>query len=170
MPYEDFRDKPYLLETKRADGSTQKQWLIGYGIADKGIINKYKNSGIPKDIAQQWVIDELTGLHKSLGISEPNYHKLPWNLQLAILDAAYNTNGASFWSVSKNLAKLVRNGETDLSKLISELDHSKTVRGWLGDRSAARRALANGQYRWNWKYVDEKGRHYNPNIPLGSED
>lgn len=53
MSYEDFRDKPYLLETRRADGSIQKQWLIGYGIADKDVINKYRANGIPKEVAQK---------------------------------------------------------------------------------------------------------------------
>lgn len=68
---------------------------------------------------------------------------------MAILDAAYNTSGESFWTNSKNLVGLVRNGVTDPNKLITELDHSKSAGGWLGDRSAARRALALGQFRWN---------------------
>lgn len=66
---------------------------------------------------------------------------------------------------------MVQKGVVDPKILVTELDHSKNAdSGWLRDRSAARRALALGKYRWNWQYVDKYGRHYNPDIPLNSRD
>ena len=66
---------------------------------------------------------------------------------------------------------MVRSGITDPEKLVTELDHSKKADSeWLRDRSAARRALALGMYRWNWKHVDKYGRHFNPNLPVQNED
>ena len=45
---------------------------------------------------------------------------------------------------------MVQNGIVDPKILVTELNHSKNAdSGWLRDRSAARRALALGEYRWN---------------------
>lgn len=167
--YETYQSKPYILVTENKDGSINKQELIGHGLSNKDIINKYRNSGIPEDVSMQLVIEELNRLHNNFK-KRKNYNSLPWNVQLAILDTAYNTSGDSFWVNSPKFAEMVSNGITDPNELVKELDHSADLDNWLGDRSAARRALAKGEYRWNWQYVDKYGRHYDPNKKLGSKD
>ena len=170
MAYETYQAMPYILTTKK-DGVEQRQTLIGHGIADKEIIKKYKNTGIPKDVSSQYVIDELNRLNDLFIKMQPNYSRLPLNVQLAILDAAYNTTSDNFWEKSPKFTEMVQKGVVDPKILVTELDHSKNAdSGWLRDRSAARRALALGKYRWNWQYVDKYGRHYNPDIPLNSRD
>ena len=170
MAYETFQSKPYILVTTNVDGTKRKQELIGHGLSDKSLIEKYRHTGIPKDISEQVVIDELNKLHNVFTKNIKNYSNLPWNVQLAILDAAYNTSGESFWANSKNFRRLVSDGIIDPKVLITELNHSKTKDSWLGDRSAARRALALGKFKWNWKHVDKYGRHLDPNKPVGVQD
>ena len=53
MSYEDYRAKPYILKTKRKDGSIFEQELIGHGIADPETINKYRKTGIPREVSEQ---------------------------------------------------------------------------------------------------------------------
>lgn len=77
MSYEDYRSKPYILKTKKKDGTIFEQELIGHGIADPDTINKYRATGIPREVSEQWVINELNNLYKSLGKQEPNFYKLP---------------------------------------------------------------------------------------------
>jgi len=44
---------------------------------------------------------------------------------------------------------LLKSGVTDGKQIASHLTHSKTAGGWLGVRSAARRAMARGEYNWD---------------------
>lgn len=144
--YETYQSKPYILVTENKDGSINKQELIGHGLSNKDIIDKYRNSGIPEDVSMQLVIEELNRLHTNFQ-KRKNYNSLPWNVQLAILDTAYNTSGDSFWIKSPKFAEMVSRGITDPNELVKELNHSADLDSWLGDRSAARRALAKGEYR-----------------------
>lgn len=157
--YETYKAKPYILETKKKDGTIVRQELIGYGIADKNIIEKYRKTGIPEDVAAKYVFDELKRLDKVFADNVKNYKNLPDNVRLAVIETAYNTSGESFWANSPKFSGLVDSGVVDPVKLVVELDHSKDAEGWLGARSAARRAIALGKYDWDWQYVDKYGRH-----------
>ena len=157
--YETFKAKPYILETKKKDGTVVRQELIGYGISDKDIIEKYRETGIPEDVAAKFVFDELRRLDKAFADNVENYKNLPDNVRLAVIETAYNTSGENFWKNSPKFSSLVSSGVVDPVKLAAELNHSKSAGGWLGVRSAARRAMALGEYDWAWKHVDRYGRH-----------
>lgn len=168
--YETYKAKPYILETEK-DGVITRQELIGYGIADKNIIEKYRKTGIPEDVAAKYVFNELKRLDKVFADNIKNYKNLPDNVRLAVIETAYNTKGENFWKNSPKFSGLVDSGIVDPVKLVVELDHSKNARGWLGARSAARRAIALGKYDWDWKYVDKYGRHTsNGKRHKGAED
>lgn len=86
-----------------------------------------------------------------------NYKNLPMELRVPILDAAYNTSGSNFFTKSKNLRKHIENGDHYVT-IAAELDHSmnhsvdennKALGSWLAVRSAARRAMALGEYNYN---------------------
>ena len=77
MAYEDYRPKPYILETEDKYGNIVRQELIGHGIANKDIIEKYRKTGISREDSEKWVIGELNRLYKSLGQQEPNYYNIP---------------------------------------------------------------------------------------------
>ena len=67
--------------------------------------------------------------------------------QLAMIDVAYNGNGPkTIYAQSPNLMKLLESGNFTSQQIANELDHSKNSGGWLGVRSAARRAMATGYY------------------------
>lgn len=77
MAYEDYSPKPYILETKDKYGNIVRQELIGHGIANKDLIEKYRKTGISREDSEKWVIGELNRLYKSLGQQEPNYYNIP---------------------------------------------------------------------------------------------
>lgn len=164
--YEGFKAFPYILKTSNGVPQT----LIGHGIADADLIEKYKDVGIPEDVSKGWIKDRLVTLDEYFSKTIKNYKNLPINIRLGILDSAYNTTDINFFSNSKKLRSLIENGETNPEVLVTEMDHSKTAGGWLGVRSAARRAMALGKYNWQWESKDKYGRHLDPNIPVGIHD
>lgn len=164
--YEGFKTFPYILKTSNGIPQT----LIGHGIADADLIEKYKDVGIPEDVSKGWIKDRLVTLDEYFSKTIKNYKNLPINIRLGILDSAYNTTDINFFSNSKKLRSLIENGETNPEVLVTEMDHSKTAGGWLGVRSAARRAMALGKYNWQWESKDKYGRHLDPSIPVGTHD
>jgi hypothetical protein len=95
MAYETFQSKPYILETKD-NGVIRRQEIIGHGLSNKELIEKYRETGIPEEVSKQLVIDELNRLNDVFIKTQPNYSNLPLNVRLAILDTAYNTSGENF--------------------------------------------------------------------------
>lgn len=86
-----------------------------------------------------------------------NYKHLPMELRVPILDAAYNTSATNFFTKSENLKGHVENGDHYVT-IAAELDHSmnhsadendKNLGSWLAVRSAARRAMALGEYNYD---------------------
>lgn len=65
---------------------------------------------------------------------------------------------------------MIKSGVTDGEQIASHLTHSKSAKGWLGVRSAARRAMAQGKYDWNWNNVDKYGRQVDYSQYKGPED
>lgn len=155
VSYEDFRPMPYQLKG---------QWLIGHGLSDPALIEKYRHTGIPKDVS----LGEVKRLVKKILSSHesrlPGFSELPNNIKFAITDIIYNGYGDNELLAkdpkSPNLKEAIKAG--DIDSIIKEMNHSKTAGGWLGIRSAARRAMALGEYMWDYKYKDSLGRHINP--------
>jgi len=91
---------------------------------------------------------------------------------LALVDTSYNGKGV-YGTIknSPNLVKSIRayNG-TNVNNIVKNMDHSKSANGWLGVRSAARRAMALNKYNWNWKEKDKYGRQIDSSIYKGPED
>jgi GH24 family phage-related lysozyme (muramidase) len=139
ISYEDFKSKPYELND---------QLLIGHGLSDVELINKYKDVGIPEDVSRSEVVKRVNSILASHEQRLPGFKDLPQNVKLAIADIVYNGKGdnelLSLDPKSPNLKAAIASG--DLFKIISEMNHSQTADGWLGVRSAARRAMALGGY------------------------
>ena len=77
----------------------------------------------------------------------PNFKNLSKGVQLALVDTSYNGKGVvGTIKNSPSLMKMINSGITDPKELVKQMDHSKTAGGWLGVRSAARRAMALGEY------------------------
>lgn len=155
VSYEDFRSKPYIVKG---------QELIGHGLSDKALINKYRDTGIPEEVSLQEVKNLVNNILTSHELNLEGFKDLPMNVKLAITDIIYNGKGdnelLSSYPKSPNLKAAIKDG--DLERIISEMDHSKTAGGWLGVRSAARRAMASGNYYWRYPHKDRLGRHIDP--------
>lgn len=156
VSYEDFKPMPYQLNG---------QWLIGHGLSDPDLINKYKHTGIPEDVSLREVKKLVNNILLNHESRLSGFKELPNNIKFAIADIVYNGYGdnelLSNNPKSPNLKKAIKIG--DINSIIKEMDHSKDAGGWLGVRSAARRAMALGEYMWNYKHKDKLGRHIDPN-------
>ena len=165
--FETYAGSPYVLKT--SDGKDQT--LAGYGSANPQIIKLAQEGKLTEDLASKEVErklqEELDTWNKLL----PNFKKLPIGIQFALADTSYNGKGVvGTIKGSPNLIKVINSGETSPDKIAKHLDHSKSANGWLGVRSAARRAMALGKYDWNWKQVDKYGRQIDKEKYIGPKD
>ena len=132
------------------------QELIGHGIAlsrvDPETAKRWRTNGITEEESLEWMRNEYANLDSHFSNTVKNYKHLPMELRVPILDAAYNTSGTNFFTKSENLRGHVENGD-HYSTIAAELDHSMNHGGdegsWLSARSAARRAMALGEYDYN---------------------
>ena len=117
--------------------------------------------------------DYYAKLDKAFSATIKNYDKLPMELKVPILDAAYNTTGTEFFNNSPNLKAHIENGDHYVT-IAAELDHSMNHDGnkgsWLAVRSACRRAMALGQYDYKWSYTDGQGRQLDPTKTVNKQD
>lgn len=168
--YETFNPNIYWLK----DDKGNRQELIGHGIAlsrvDPETANRWRTNGITEEESLEWMRNEYKHLDDHFSNTIKNYKYLPMELRVPILDAAYNTSGTNFFTNSENLRGHVENGD-HYTTIAAELDHSmnhsadkdnKDIGSWLAVRSAARRAMALGEYNYNWQYKDKYGRHILP--------
>lgn len=151
--YENFKPHVYKVNNQK---------LIGYGFADASLIAK---GSITRKEADKILSEKIKFIESELSKKVPNWNILNRGTQLAMIDVAYNGNGPkTIYEQSPNLMKLLKSGNFTLQQIVNELDHSKNAGGWLGIRSAARRAMATGYYYWNSSNKDSLGRHVNPDI------
>lgn len=151
--YEDFKPHVYTVNGQK---------LIGYGFADANLIAKGQ---ITRKEADKILSEKIKTIESELSKKVPNWNMLNRGTQLAMIDVAYNGNGPkTIYAQSPNLMKLLESGNFTSQQIANELDHSKNSNGWLGVRSAARRAMVTGYYYWNSPNKDFLGRHTNPDI------
>ena len=151
--YEDFKPHVYTVNGQK---------LIGYGFADADLIAKGQ---ITRKEADKILSEKIKTIESELSKKVPNWNMLNRGTQLAMIDVAYNGNGPkTIYAQSPNLMKLLESGNFTSQQVADELDHSKNSNGWLGVRSAARRAMVTGYYYWNSPNKDTLGRHVNPNV------
>ena len=151
--YEDFKPHVYTVNGQK---------LIGYGFADASLIAK---GSITRKEADKILSEKIKFIESELSKKVPNWNMLNRGTQLAMIDVAYNGNGPkTIYVQSPNLMKLLESGNFTSQQIANELDHSKNSGGWLGVRSAARRAMVTGYYYWNSPNKDSLGRHVNPDV------
>lgn len=144
--YETFSPVVYTLKT--SDGK-HNQPLAGYGSADQTILDLARAGALTQEKAKEALYQRLKSDYDEWERKVPVFKDLDMNIRLALTDTSYNGKGVS--STIKNspaLMKLLNAGVTDAEQIAKELDHSKSAGGWLGQRSAARRAMALGKYDW----------------------
>lgn len=76
-------------------------------------------------------------------------------MKAALIDAHFNLGKAGFYK-SKKLLNHLKN-RADLKLIIAEMNWNMNANNGLGDRSGARRALAAGQYDFN--YIPHSGKY-----------
>lgn len=151
--YEDFKPHVYTVNGQK---------LIGYGFADADLIAKGQ---ITRKEADKILSERIKFIESELSKKVPNWNMLNRGTQLAMIDVAYNGNGPkTIYAQSPNLMKLLESGNFTSQQIANELDHSKNSNGWLGVRSAARRAMVTGYYYWNSPNKDTLGRHVDPSV------
>ena len=151
--YENFKPHVYTVNGQK---------LIGYGFADASLIAK---GSITRKEADRILSEKIKFIESELSKKVPNWNMLNRGTQLAMIDVAYNGNGPkTIYAQSPNLMKLLESGNFTSQQIANELDHSKNAGGWLGVRSAARRAMATGYYYWNSPNQDTLGRHVDPSL------
>ena len=165
--FETFREQPYVLKT--SDG--KDQILAGYGSANPEIIQLAREGKLTKDIARKEMIKRLQYDYDEWGKQLPEFNNLPEDVKLALVDTSYNGKGVTGTiKTSPKLIQMIKSGVTDGKQLASQMDHSKTSDGWLGVRSSARRAMAQGKYNWNWDTLDKYGRQVDYDQYKGPQD
>ena len=165
--FETFNPEAYMLNT--SDGKPQT--LAGYGSANPEIIKLAKEGKLTEEIARKEMQRHLQQEYDDWMKLVPNFKNLSRGVQLALVDTSYNGKGvASTIQNSPKLMKMINSGITDPKELVKQMDHSKTAGGWLGVRSAARRAMALDEYDWDWKNVDRFGRQVDYTKYRGPED
>lgn len=165
--YETFNSKPYTIKNNITG---KDQSLIGYGFADSELLKKY-NNGMPKDVADSIVEKKLSRIYNYFKDNTKWFNNLTPGTQLALTDIAYN--GRDVQEITKhspNLLAMLEDGVTDPRQLVKEMNHSASANGWLGVRSAARRAMALGEYDWQPKKVDIHGRALREDMTVGQKD
>ena len=165
--FETYKGEPYILKTITGVNQT----LAGYGSANPKIIKLAQEGKLTEQVASQEVKRKLQEELDNWNKLVPNFKNLPKGVQLALADTSYNGKGVSGTiKGSPNLMKAINSGETNPEEIVKHLDHSKSANGWLGVRSAARRAMALGKYDWNWNKVDKYGRQIDPSKYKGPKD
>lgn len=165
--YETYREKPYFLNE---EGSTNKQKLAGYGSADPNVIKLAEQGKLTEEIAREELKKHLKYNYDQLEKNIPNWNDLSENVKLALTETAYNCGLNVILNKSPKLMQMINSGTTDPKELVKQMDHSKTAGGWLGVRSAARRAMALGEYDWKWNVKDKYGRHLQEGVTPGVQD
>lgn len=165
--FETFNPDAYVLNT--SDGKPQT--LAGYGSANPKIIELAKQGKLTEEIARKEMERHLQSEYDEWMKKVPNFKNLSRGIQLALVDTSYNGKGVSGTiNGSPKLMKMINSGITDPKELVKEMDHSKDAGGWLGVRSAARRAMALDEYDWDWKTLDRFGRQVDYNKYKGPQD
>ena len=165
--FETFNPNVYVLNT--SDGVPQT--LAGYGSANPEMIKLANEGKLTEEIARKEMEKHLQKEYDDWMKQVPNFKNLSRGVQLALVDTSYNGKGVTNTiKDSPNLMKMINSGITDPRELVKQMDHSKSAKGWLGVRSAARRAMALGEYDWDWKTVDRFGRQVDYTKYRGPED
>ncbi len=165
--FETFSPNVYILNT--SDGKPQK--LAGYGSANPEIIKLAEQGKLTEEIARKEMIRKLQAEYDDWDKKVPNFKNLSRGVQLALVDTSYNGKGVTGTiKDSPNLMGLINSGVTDPKLLAEHMTHSKSANGWLGVRSAARRAMALGEYDWDYPTVDKYGRQVDYSKYKGPQD
>lgn len=165
--FETFSPSSYKL--RQSDGKMQT--LAGYGSADKNIINLANRGLLTEEMARKELKAQLQKDYDDWTRLVPNFKNLPIGVQLALVDTSYNGRRVpGTIKSSPKLIAMINSGVIDPKVLVTEMDHSKTAGGWLGVRSAARRAMALGEYNWNWAERDKYGRQIDSSKYQGPKD
>lgn len=143
------------------------QKLIGWGSADPALIAK---GSITKEEADAQIVKDYNSNEKVLKQRIKNWDNLSLGVRRALLETAYNIGVNKLINKSPKLMTILDSGETDPIKIAEHLDHGSAENGWLGIRSAARRAMARDVYDWNPAKVDAYGRALDPNKKVGKQD
>lgn len=144
--FETFRAEPYELKTE--DGRVQT--LAGYGSANPEIIRLAREGKLTEEIARNEMLRRLQHDYDEWGKQLPEFNNLSEDIKLALVDTSYNGKGVTGTiKNSPSLIRMIKSGITDGATLSTEMDHSKSAGKWLGVRSAARRAMAQGKYDWD---------------------
>lgn len=161
--FEGFEGFPYYLNN---------QELIGFGFADKNIINKYRETGISQSEGLKLLESELQKHWDALNKEFPTFKNLDPNIQLALTELSYNTHGITEFSEKRSpkLRKMLLDGVTDPNLLIKEMNHDASKDNWTGVRSSGRRAMALGEYDWFPERVDKLGRTLIKDAEVGPRD
>ena len=166
--FETFRPDIYQLNT--SDG-TRSQSLTGFGFADSDSLDLARQGKMAKEVALARLKNRLKSEYSEWSRLLPEFNKLPESVKLALVDTSYNGKGvAGTIKSSPNLVKSIRKYNGDVKSIVKNMDHSKSANGWLGIRSAARRAMALGKYKWNWREVDKYGRQIDSSVYQGPQD
>lgn len=143
------------------------QKLIGYGSANKELIKKGKIT--EKEAAAQ-VEKDYKEIYNTLKRNIKNWNNLSTGVKHALLDTAYNIGVYKLLNNSPKLMEMLNSGVTDAVELSKQMDHNKSSTGWLGVRSASRRAMARDAYDYNAPKKDKYGRVLDPNKQVGEKD
>lgn len=166
--FETFRPDIYQLHI--SDG-TRSQSLTGFGFADSDSLDLARQGKMTKEVALARLKNRLKSEYSEWSRLLPEFNKLPESVKLALVDTSYNGKGvAGTIKSSPNLVKSIRKYNGDVKNIVKNMDHSKSANGWLGIRSAARRAMALGKYKWNWGEVDKYGRQIDSSVYQGPQD
>jgi lysozyme len=98
-----------LDDLKRDEGfvayayqDTLGYWTIGYGF----LIDKARGGGIPKEIAELWLLHEVAGKVSELAERWPHYQKQPDSVMLALANMAYQLGVSGLMRFKKMLTAL----------------------------------------------------------------
>lgn len=161
--FEAFKEFPYYLNG---------QELIGFGFADKNIINKYRKTGMSRSEGLKLLESELQKHWDALNKAFTVFKDLDPNVQLALTELSYNTHGINEFSEKRSpkLRKMLLDGITNPKLLIREINHDASKDNWTGVRSSGRRAMALGEYNWFPERVDKFGRSLVKDAKVGPKD
>ena len=166
--FETFRPDVYQLPT--SDG-TRSQSLTGFGFADSDSLDLARQGKMTREVALARLKNRLKSEYSEWSRLLPEFSNLPESVKLALVDTSYNGKGvAGTIKSSPNLVKSIRKYNGDVNNIVRNMDHSKSANGWLGVRSAARRAMALGKYNWKWNELDKYGRQIDSSIYRGPQD
>lgn len=147
--WEGFFEKPTLEY-----GSGRGIKTLGHGFTDSETLAKH-NDGITWEESERMVFDLIRNKIVPDLAQNEWWEELNPNLKAALIDAHFNLGKAGFYK-SKKLLNHLKN-RADLKLIIAEMNWNMNANNGLGDRSGARRALAAGQYDFN--YIPYSGKY-----------